>query len=257
MEYPFAMIMQFLADFLLVSSRVSGMFLTMAGIGGKSIPSRVKTALAVTFSLMLIPVLPPSGFTELFSFQMILVVAQQLLIGIVIGFISQLFLNAFILAGQILAMQTGLGFASIVDPINGLNVPAVGQFYLILGTLIFWAIDGHLTMFLMLVHSFELLPISTEWWSVVNYTKVIAWGTYVFLTAASLALAPVTAMLLIQFAFGVMTRAAPQLNIFSLGFPITMTTGLMIIWLTLGNFMYHFEIHWDRAVVLMCDIAKC
>ena len=85
---------------------------------------------------------------------MIIVVLQQILIGAAIGFASMLMLKYLCLAGQILAMQTGLGFASVVDPANGQNVPAVGQFYLILATLLFWVFDGHLIMIQMLVIQF-------------------------------------------------------------------------------------------------------
>jgi flagellar biosynthetic protein FliR len=84
------------------------------------------------------PMLPKSQFTNLFSLTMVLVVIEEMIIGFAIGFASMLLLNTFIIAGQILAMQTGLGFASVVDPANGLSVPAVGQFYLILSTLLFF-----------------------------------------------------------------------------------------------------------------------
>jgi len=78
-----------------------------------------------------------------------------------------------------------------------------------------------------------------------------------FATALSLALAPLTAMLLINFSFGVMTRAAPQLNIFAIGFPITMMAGLLIMWLTFGNFLTHFELQWQRALDFSCYLINC
>jgi len=78
-----------------------------------------------------------------------------------------------------------------------------------------------------------------------------------FATALSLAIAPLTAMLLINFSFGVMTRAAPQLNIFSIGFPVTMCAGLLIMWLTMGNFFTHFQAQWDRALSFSCYLIDC
>ncbi len=257
MEYPLDIILQWIADFLLPFSRVAAMLGVMVGIGARNTPVRIKAGLAVFIVLLIMPVIPPSPIIDLFSVGTILVVAQQILIGVAIGFTSVLMMNTFVLAGQIVAMQTGLGFASVVDPINGLNVAAIGQFYLILATLLFWVFDGHLALIHMVVHSFHALPISNEWWPVDNYHTLAMWGRWLFMTALVLSLPPITAMLVINFAFGIMTRAAPQLNIFSLGFPVTMMSGLIILWLTLDNFMFHFESQWNQALLLACDLINC
>ena len=112
MEFPFSVIIQWLSDFLLPLVRISSMIMIMAGLGAKNVPTRIKMGLAVMITFLVVPVLPPATFNNLFSFEMILVVIQQMLIGVAIGFASVLMLNTFVLAGQILAMQTGLGFAS-------------------------------------------------------------------------------------------------------------------------------------------------
>jgi len=257
MEFPFAVIIQWLSDFLLPLVRISSMIMIMAGLGARNVPTRIKLGLAVVVTFVAVPMLPQATFNNLFSFEMVLVVIQQMLIGVAIGFASTLLLNTFVLAGQILAMQTGLGFASVVDPSNGLNVPAVGQFYLILATLLFFVFNGHLMMIQMVIHSFEVLPIDGNWWSVHRYWDIVTWGGWMFTTALVLALAPLTAMLVINMSFGVMTRAAPQLNIFSIGFPFTLVAGLVIIWATLGNFMTQFEFQWLKMVELMCSLVGC
>ena len=257
MEYPFAVIVQWLSDYLLPLVRILAMLMVMAGIGARNVPSRIKLGLALVIAFVAVPVLPPTQFTNLFSLEMVFVVLQQLLIGVAMGFASQLLLNTFILAGQICAMQTGLGFASVVDPSNGLSVPAVGQFYLILTTLLFFVFNGHLMMIQMIVHSFIAVPIDGTWWAVDHYWDIVTWGGWMFTTALVLALAPLTAMLVINLSFGVMTRAAPQLNIFSIGFPFTLVAGLTIIWATLGNFMAQFEAQWLRMVELLCSMAGC
>jgi flagellar biosynthetic protein FliR len=168
-----------------------------------------------------------------------------------------LLLNTFIVAGQILAMQTGLGFASVVDPANGLSVPAVGQFYLILSTLLFFVFNGHLMMIQMVLYSFESIPIGEFTWSVDNYWQIINWGGWMFATALALSLAPLTAMLVINLSFGIMTRAAPQMNIFSVGFAFTLVAGLMIIWATLGNFIVQYEYQWLKMTELLCNLIGC
>lgn len=233
------------------------MIMIMAGIGAQSVPTRIKLGLSVVVTFAVAPALPPSQFTELFSLSMIFVVIQQMIIGVAIGFASLLLLNTFIIAGQILAMQTGLGFASVVDPSNGLSVPAVGQFYLILATLLFFVFNGHLMMLQMIIYSFQTFPISAQSWVVDNYWQIVNWGGWMFTTALALALAPLTAMLVINISFGIMTRAAPQMNIFSIGFAFTLVAGLTIIWATLGNFVVQFEFQWLKMTELMCNLIGC
>jgi len=257
MEVLLQQILQYQADLLLPFTRISAMLMVMAGMGGKSIPGPIKTAYAVAFTIMVMPVLPPSPFTNLFSFEMVLRVAQQIMIGSAIGFVSIVFLQIFVVAGQAIAMQSGLGFASMVDPTNGMSVPAVGQFYLILSTLMFWAIDGHLAMLQMVVQSFYLLPITEEWFATAGYYELVKFGGWMFAAALILALAPLIAMLVINLSFGIMTRAAPQLNIFSIGFPFSMMSGLIVMWLTMENFVFHFDNNWQRSLEMMCTLVGC
>jgi flagellar biosynthetic protein FliR len=257
MEFTESVINQYLADFILPFTRISALIMSMIGLGSKTVSTKVKLFLSVTITFAIMPAIPPANVGELFSFTTVLLIAQQTLIGIMLGFITIMVLNTFTLAGQIIAMQTGLGFASMVDPASGMNVPAVGQFFLVLSTLLFWSMDGHLTYLQFVVSSFNSLPIPLVNFEVVKLKEIVEWGSWMFATALSLALAPVTAMLLINFSFGIMTRAAPQLNIFAIGFPVTMLSGLVIMWLTMGNFFTHFEAQWQRALDFSCYLINC
>jgi len=257
MEFTESIINQFLADFLLPLARVSALIMAMIGFGAKAIPKRIKLFLALTVTVAIMPALPPTNVGSLFSLQTSILVVEQTLIGIMLGFVTVMVVNTFTLAGQIVAMQSGLGFASLVDPTSGMNVPAVGQFFLILSSLLFWAMDGHLAYLQFIAMSFETLPIPLESFESVKYREIAEWGRWMFATALSLAMAPLTAMLLINFSFGIMTRAAPQLNIFAIGFPITMCSGLLIMWLTMGNFLTHFEAQWQRALDFSCCLIDC
>ena len=257
MEFTESVINQYLADFLLPLSRISALIMAMIGLGSRTIPTRVKLFLCISLTIAVMPAIPPSNVPTLFSFQTFLLVAEQTLIGVMIGFMTLMVLNTFTLAGQIIAMQTGLGFASLVDPASGMNVPAVGQFFLILSTLLFWSMDGHLVFLQFCITSFYTIPIPSQGFDVIKFKELVEWGGWMFATALSLAIAPLTAMLLINFSFGIMTRAAPQLNIFSIGFPITMCAGLLIMWLTMGNFFMHFEIQWQHAIEFTCYLIDC
>ncbi|MDO6444357.1 flagellar biosynthetic protein FliR [Colwellia sp. 1_MG-2023] len=257
MEFSEAVINQYLADFLLPLSRVSALIMSMMGFGAKSIPRNIKVYLSIAITVAIMPAIPPTNIGTLFSLQTALLVAEQTIIGVMLGLVTIMVVNTFTMAGQIIAMQTGLGFASLVDPASGMNVPAVGQFFLILSTLLFWIMDGHLAYLQFVVASFETMPIPMESFNSMKFKEVVEWGGWMFATALSLSMAPLTAMLLINFSFGIMTRAAPQLNIFAIGFPITMCSGLLIMWLTMGNFLTHFEAQWQRALDFSCYLIDC
>lgn len=236
--------------------RISGLFAAMIGMSAQTIPIQARTLLAVMLTFVILPVVPPVPMDNLVDLGSFLIGIQQVLIGLAIGFVSMLVLNTFVLAGQIVAMQTGLGFASIVDPVNGINVPAVGQFYLILATLLFWSLDGHLAMIEMIVLSFEAFPIGEAWWTGEQFKNIAHWASWMFVAAVTLSLAPIVSLLIVNLSFGVMTKAAPQLNIFSIGFSIAQMMGLVIIWITLDNFTDHFTNHWQRALQFMCELLQ-
>ncbi|GAA4874524.1 flagellar biosynthetic protein FliR [Ferrimonas pelagia] len=255
MEYPLPIIFDWLRSVLWPLFRISAMLMVMITIGGSSVPARVRLLLSVMITAAVAPVLPTPPAIDLLSAEGFLISAQQVLIGVAVGFVSVLVLNTFVLAGQIIGMQTSLGFASMVDPSNGQQVPVIGQFFLLMTTLFFFAVDGHLLMIRMLIASFETLPIG-EGLLVANFDSIAKFGGLMFATALTMSLSAATALLLINFSFGVMTRAAPQLNIFAIGFPITMVSGLLILWLTLGGVLPHFYAMWDEGQILICDLLR-
>jgi flagellar biosynthetic protein FliR len=257
MEFTESVINQYMADLLLPLTRISALVMTMIGFSSRSIPGPIKLFLCLTLTVAIMPAIPPTNVGDLFSFATTFLIVEQIIIGVMVGFVTVMVINTFTLAGQIVAMQTGLGFASLVDPVSGMNVAAVGQFFLILSSLLFWVMDGHLIYLKFIVASFDTLPIPAPDFNSLKFKELAEWGRWMFATALSLSLAPLTAMLLINFSFGIMTRAAPQLNIFAIGFPVTMCSGLLIMWLTMGNFMVHFEAQWQRAVDFSCYLIDC
>lgn len=228
----------------------------MVGISSQTIPTTIRVLLSVVLTVMIIPIIPPVPVEEIVNLGTFVLAIKQLIIGLAIGFISTMVINTFVLAGQIIAMQTGLGFASLVDPVNGISVPAVGQFYLILATLLFWGFDGHLLMIQMIVASFEAFPIAGDWWVADSFKKIAQWAGWMFVAALTISLAPIISLLVVNLAFGVMTKAAPQLNIFSIGFTIAQIMGLVVIWMTLSNQTHHFSLQWQRAAELMCTLLR-
>ncbi|MDX1490440.1 MAG: flagellar biosynthetic protein FliR [Pseudohongiellaceae bacterium] len=221
--------------------RVMGFFMAAPLIGTQLVPVRIRVVLAVAVTLAVAPLLPPVPAIDGISFGAGLLVAQQLLIGAALGFFMQLLFQVFVLAGQIIAMQMGLGFASMVDPSNGVNVAILSTVYLMLVMLLFVTFDGHLAMIEVLAESFIVIPIGDFGRGSEMFFDVAATLSWVFSSALVLALPALTALLISNFAFGIMTRAAPQLNIFALGFPVALMFGLFIIWITFGNFLVKAE----------------
>jgi flagellar biosynthetic protein FliR len=172
---------------------------------------------------------------------------QQVLIGVLMGFILQMVFAALIFGGQVIAYSMGLGFASMVDPANGVQVPVVAQFYLILATLLFLIFNGHLLSIELIADSFATMPVAVDGITRNGLLEVVAWGSRLFTGGLLIALPIVGAMLMVNMGMGVVMRAAPQLNIFSIGFPITMLLGFALIWVTLPNVFSVFNGILDEA----------
>lgn len=254
MDILFDEISQTIAAYLLPFFRISSMLMVMAVFGANTTPTRVRLMLSVAITMAVAPMLPPIENIELMALSSVFVIAQQILIGVTMGFVTLMVMQTFVLTGQIIGMQSSLGFASMVDPGSGEQTPVVSNFFLLLATLIFLAVDGHLLMLRMLVASFETIPISNQGISIANYRALADWGSFMFGSALTMSISAIIALLLINLSFGVMTRASPQLNIFSIGFPVTMVSGLLILWLTLAPIMAHFDEVWLAAQLLMCDL---
>ena len=257
MEFSADQLAVWIATYIWSFIRIAAMLMVMVAVGSRTTPQRVRLFFALSITVAVFPVLPAAPLEiELFSLASALVIFQQILIGIAIGTISTFVVQTFVVAGQVIAMQTSLGFASMADPMNGQSSPVVGQFYVLLVTLLFLNLDGHLLMIELIIRSFETIPISIKGLLATDYQKLAAWFSIMFEAALALSIASMVAMLLVNLSFGIMTKAAPQLNIFSLGFSISMIFGLFVIWITLKNVPIHFENQWLRGITTICELLN-
>ena len=209
--------------------RLGAMMLATPVLGARMIPVRIRIISALLMAWMLFPMLPEVPAVDPLSPAGLLITVQQVLIGVSMGFILQMVFGAVVMAGQNIAMSMGLGFASAVDPQNGVQVPVLSQFYMVVTTLVFLALDGHLVIIETLVQSFYLLPVGSTAVSADFVWQVVAWGSYMFVGGVLMAVPVMVALLLVNLSFGVMTRAAPQLNIFAVGFPVTLLAGFVLL----------------------------
>jgi flagellar biosynthetic protein FliR len=218
-----------LAQVLWPFVRIGACFMVAPAFGAVFVPARIRIVLAGAVTLAVTPLLPAPAAIAPFSAAGLVVTVQQLLIGVALGFSLQLLFDAVILGGQLLANSMGLSFAFNIDPLRGSEVPALGQFYTILVMLTFMALNGHLVLIEVLVNGFRTLPIGTSGLGQEGLWTVAQWGSQLFVGALAIALPGVTALLIVNAAFGVMSRAAPQLNLFAVGFPISLVFGLVIV----------------------------
>jgi len=241
MQFTDAQLQQWLADFFWPFVRVGAALMVAPVFSVRQVPARWRVLLAVLITLLLQPLIPSSPVVDVFGPEGVMIALQQIGIGAMMGFVLQLAFNALVFGGQAMAYSMGLGFAHMMDPANGVQVPVVSQYWLILAMLAFLLGNGHLLLLGSVAQSFHLLPVATDGLSRAGLWGVVSWSSRLFAAGLLMALPVIIALLLINIGMGVVSRAAPQLNIFSIGFPIILLAGFLVIWLTLPQVMQGFD----------------
>jgi flagellar biosynthesis protein FliR len=209
--------------------RVSGFMLTAPAASEAAIPRLVKIIFTLALAFLMAPLIQVPANLSIFSAAGLLAAVTELLIGVAIGMVVQLTFEALVFAGQSISLTMGLGFATLVDPNHGAQVPVLGQMFMIFGTLTYLAINGHLMLLGALAESFHSLPIGAAHVDKNFFISVVLWGARVFDTGLLIALPAVIALVIVNLALGVVTRAAPQLNLFGVGFTITLLAGFFVL----------------------------
>ncbi|MFP8965887.1 flagellar biosynthetic protein FliR [Pokkaliibacter sp. CJK22405] len=220
--------------------RISGFVMAAPIFGAQMVPARVKIFISLGLAAILAPVVPHGEPPTGIGFDVWVQAGVQTIIGVIMGFALQMLFQIFVVAGQILSLQMGLGFASVNDPVNGVSIVVLSQFYMMLATLIFLLLNGHLTILQMLANSFIWIPVG-QWPQVDTYWLIAQSGTWLFASGLSLSLPGMVALLLVNLCLGVITKAAPQLNIFAIGFAFLLVFGLIIFWASMSDMLWQQE----------------
>lgn len=240
MVFSSAEITGLLGDYLWPFFRIAAMVMVAPIFSSNFVNTRTRLFIALGITAVVIPNIPASNLAvEPLSGTGLMIIAQQILIGACLGFMLQMLFNAFIVAGQIIAMQMGLGFASMVDPQNGVMVPVISQFYLIVVTLLFISLNGHLILIQVLAESFTTLPIGPEGLVPEDLRDIASIASWMYAGAVIIALPAIGSLMMVNLAFGILSRAAPQISPFSIGFPLTIILGFVIMIATLSNMAQH------------------
>jgi flagellar biosynthesis protein FliR len=249
-------LLNYLASFIWPFFRVSAMFITVPVFSVGSVPARLRVLAGLLITLAVLPMLPPMPTIDVFSPQGWMVTLQQIALGMTAGFILQMVFSFMLFAGQSIAYGMGLGFASMVDPATGVQVPVIAQLFVISSSLLFLAVDGHLVLIEMLAQSFHTLPVAALGLEMADLWRIIAWGSQIFAGGLLLSM-PVTATLLfVNVSFGVASKAAPQLQIFGVGFPITILLGMVLIWIGLPTMLEVFTEMLHESFALISQILR-
>lgn len=236
--------------------RIAAFIAVVPVFGARIVPTRIRMLIAISLTIVIVPILPPPTAIDPLGVDGMLITMAQVMIGVAMGFTVKLIFGAIETGGHIMAQTMGLGFAQMNDPANGVTVPVVSQFYIIMATLLFLALNGHLVVIDVLAESFTMLPVSMQGISPDGIWMLIEWSSWIFTGAVLMSLPVVVALLLINVAFGVMMRAAPQLNVFAVGFPLTLTFGFIFMWASLEIFLPQFNSLFERALMTVGNMLS-
>lgn len=236
-----------LTSHVLVLVRLLGVFTLAPLFGNRAIPVTMRIGLGLSITLLIVPTLPPVQW-DLLSGAGLFALVQQFLLGIATGFSLMLILTAVELAGELIAMTMGLGFATFFDPQSQGHSSSISQFLSTLTVLIFMGCDLHLQFLEALVESFKRMPLDTPVLNRPLYHELAAQGGQIFLSALQLALPLLSALLIVNMTLGVLTRAAPQLNLFGIGFPLTLLAGYVMLYLMLPYWTPSLVNIWQQAL---------
>ena len=228
-------LLRWVNQFVWVFARVGALFLAAPVLRSTGFPPRVRVLVALFVTLIVLPSVPAVPTVDPLSAEALMIGVREVAIGLAMGFVLQMVFAALTIAGESISMSMGLGFSTMIDPQNGVPVPVLSQYFVLLATLIFLSLDGHLLLFQLLAASFQTLPIAPASADADAAWQLVGWASEMYAGALLIALPVLTAVLMANLAFAVVTRAAPQLNIFAVGFPFMLLLGFASLLVALGG----------------------
>ncbi|MBI5109133.1 MAG: flagellar biosynthetic protein FliR [Rhodocyclales bacterium] len=222
-----------LALFIFPLTRILALLATAPVFNNAAMPARLRLVAGLAIAMALAPALPPPPAVTAGSWLGLTVIAEQLLIGTMMGFALRIAFAAIDVAGELIGLQMGLSFATFFDPVAGGQTPVMTQFLGLLTALFFLAMNGHLLAIYLVAESFTVLPIGSLPFHAVSLAALVKAASMMFSLGVLLALPLITALLVTNLALGVLSRVAPALNLFAVGFPVTMALGFLVLLLCL------------------------
>lgn len=217
-----------LFHFLALLMRGGGLLLAMPLFGGPGVPQHVKVGLGAFIALLLFPVVPPTA-APVEAIELMLVIAQELAVGLGMGFIVSMFFYALQVAGHLMDVPIGFGMVNVLDPHFGGQIPILGQFQNVLAVLVFFTINGHHAVLRTFAESYNLIPVGAAAWDGAIADVVVRAVSSSFSLGVRIAVPVMAAAFLTDVALGIVNRAVPQINVFITGYPIKIFIGILVV----------------------------
>jgi flagellar biosynthetic protein FliR len=237
-----------IASFIWPLTRILGFFAIAPIFGNDSVPVTVKVGLGVMLSILIAPTLPPVPLVDPLTLQGMVIIAQQMLIGLSMGFAMRLIFAGIEMAGEVIGLTMGLGFATFFDPQSHGRTSVINQFLSMLAMLVFLAANFHLMVISAMFDSFTSMPVGASTLGTTGSIQIVVWAGSIFKAGLQLSLPVVAALLVTNAALGILTRAAPQLNLFGVGFPITLSVGIILTGMMLPYMTPHLVHAFEQGV---------
>jgi flagellar biosynthetic protein FliR len=245
-----------LAAFLFPLARIFALLASAPFFNNVAQPQRIRLMVGLVITIALVPVLPPMPVVPAGSWVGFAIIVQQILIGLLLGFTLRIAFSAIDIAGDLIGMQMGLSFAVFYDPQNAGQTAVLSEFLGLFAVLIFLALNGHLLTLSVLAESFKLLPIAATPFGAGGFASFLAWSSILFSAGLLLALPLIAALLIANLAMGVLARVAPQLNIFAVGFPVTLMSGFIVLMFSIPYLGAALERLFDQAFRAMGAVMR-
>jgi flagellar biosynthetic protein FliR len=245
-----------LAALMFPLARILGLLATAPVFNNAGLPRRIRLLIGLAVAFALAPGLPPMPAIPAGSWLGLVVLAQQVVIGVLMGYVLRIAFSAVDVAGELIGLQMGLSFAVFYDPQNAAQTPVLSEFLGLLATLIFLAMNGHLLVISVLAESFRLLPVAAMPLAAKGFGAIASWAAILFSAGLLLSLPLVAALLIANLAMGVLSRVAPQLNLFAVGFPVTMVAGFTVLMISLPYFGAAMERLFDQGFTALRSVLQ-
>jgi flagellar biosynthetic protein FliR len=240
-------LLNLVATFIWPFSRILGFFSTAPLLSQNSFPVTTRIGLAIVMTILLMPGIPLMMTVDPLSMDGLLILINQFLIGISIGFVMRVIFSAIEMAGELIAVSMGLGFATFYNPQTQAQTIVISQFLSLLALAVFLSTNLHLVMLESFFDSFKTIPIDQISLAPIAFRDLAYWGSNIFSIGLQLSLPIVTTLLIANIALGILTKAAPQLNLFGIGFPITIGIGFLMLSIKMP--------YWSNPIINSLDMG--
>ena len=240
-------LLNLVATFIWPFSRILGFFSTAPLLSQNSFPVTTRIGLAIAMTILVMPGIPLMVTIDPLSMDGLLILINQFLIGISIGFVMRVIFSAIEMAGELIAVSMGLGFATFYNPQTQAQTIVISQFLSLLALAVFLSTNLHLVMLESFFDSFKTIPIDQISLAPIAFRDLAYWGSNIFSIGLQLSLPIVTTLLIANIALGILTKAAPQLNLFGIGFPITIGIGFLMLSINMP--------YWSNPIINSLDLG--